>query len=335
MSKSWTDQSQSRMRILGRKGSFALFGAPGDCGGPKSGAGEGIAALRNAGLVDMLELNGVLRSDLGDLIGPAYVADVPRNGYRHLGSVVTWVRRVRDIAIEAFATDAVPLMLGGDHSISIGTLAAASARAAVLDRPLYVIWVDAHADFNVAQTSPSGNLHGMPLAVATGTGPSELTDLWGDNPFILSQNLVIYGGRSIDEGEARRLAEGDATVVKREEVANRGVAATLLPILEKIRAADGLLHLSFDTDVLDPIIAPGTGVPVADGFSFEEARQTLKLLARSGLVSSVDFVETDPTVDQNGKTVAVILDLIGCFTSEGTPAGELARMDAFQAGTIK
>ena len=206
------------------------------------------------------------------------------------------------------AQGALPIFMGGDHSLSIGTLAAAAKHARQLKRKLFVLWVDAHADFNTPATSPSGNVHGMTLAVACGE-PG--LDIFRDEDFALipPNQVFMIGIRQIDKGERRLLEDRGVNVIDMPQIDETGVAVQMRKILERVRKENGMLHVSLDADFLDPVIAPGVGTPVQGGATYREAHLVMEMLEDSGLMTSLDLVEVNPFLDERGKTALLIVDL--------------------------
>ncbi len=202
----------------------------------------------------------------------------------------------------------MPVFLGGDHSISFGTVAGASRHAQESGRPFFLLWIDAHADYNTPKSSPSGNMHGMPVAFLTGL-PGFDGMLDANLAKVLPENVFLFGVRSIDRDERRLLTEAGVNVLDMRAVDEHGVAALMQRIIDMVKAANGMLHVSFDADFLDPSIAPGVGTPVNGGATWREAHLAMELLSDSGLVTSMDIVELNPFLDERGKTAMALVDL--------------------------
>ena len=285
-----------------------VLGVPVECGGPRPGCEGGPAALRAAGLREALAGPGRAVRDLGDcapdrMEPPAH----PNPAIRHLAPAAGWIAAAERAAFAA-AGRGRPVFLGGDHLMSAGTVAGLARHAARLRRPLFVLWLDAHADFHTLETTRTGNLHGTPVAYATGQAgfARHFPPLAAAVP---AERFALLGVRSIDPGEARRLEATGIEVCGMERVRSRGIAAPLRALLERVREADGLLHVSLDADVLDPALAPGVGTPVAGGLGAEEARLAAEMLRESGRVTSLDLAELNPALDEGGATAGRLVDL--------------------------
>jgi arginase len=291
---------------------IVLFGVPCDIGASTRGASMGPSALRIARLAETMREMGYDADDRGDLAVLTDAVCEPANpgsgNYHRAPFIASWTRAVEAETRKIFEEDALPIMLGGDHSLSIGTLAAAAKHARRLKRKLFVLWVDAHADFNTPATSPSGNVHGMTLSVACG---EEGLDIFRDDDFALipPSQIFMIGIRQIDKGERRLLEDRGVNVVDMPQIDETGVAVQMRKILERVRKDNGMLHVSLDADFLDPTIAPGVGTPVQGGATYREAHLVMEMLEDSGLMTSLDLVEVNPFLDERGKTALLIVDL--------------------------
>ncbi len=291
---------------------IVLYGAPCDLGASARGANMGPAALRVARLAETLRELGLEAQDAGD-ITPSPAIPAPssaelQGNYSAAPAILGWVKAIEAQSSLVLKAGALPVLMGGDHSLSIGTLAAAAKHAKALGRKLFVLWVDAHADFNTPQTSPSGNVHGMTLAVACGEPGLEL---FRDDDFVVipPNQVFMIGIRQIDKGERRLLEERGVNVIDMPQIDETGVAAQMRQILETVRAENGMLHVSLDADFIDPSIAPGVGTPVQGGATYREAHLVMEMLEDSGLMTSLDLVEVNPFLDERGKTALLIVDL--------------------------
>jgi arginase len=283
---------------------IAVIGAPIEVGTSELGAVMGPAALRTAGLVRVLRDLGHAVEDLGDA-----VPDGPAEG-RGLPAVAAWTRALARQVEAALGDGHLPLVAGGDHSLSLGTVEGAMRHCAASGRRLFVLWLDAHADFNTPETSPSGNLHGMPLAALCGEpGFADLFPDPGRVPLDPAQ-IHLFGLRSIDAGERALVGARRVGVTDMREIDEFGVVAPLRRILERVAATDGHLHVSFDVDFLDPGIAPGVGTTVPGGATFREAHLIMEMLHDSGLVRSLDVVELNPFLDERGRSARVLVELV-------------------------
>lgn len=303
--------------MSGASGSrITLIGAPTDVGGGTRGALMGPDALRVAGIEPALRR---LRQDVidhGNLSGPLNPERSPESGYRHLPEVATWCAAVKDAVTAALAEDRTPLVMGGDHSLSIGSIAAVAAHCARARRPLTVLWLDAHADANVAESSPSGNLHGMPMAVITGYGPRELLSLGHARPMVQPQRIVQIGVRSVDEIEKRLVTENDMIIYDMRRVDELRMGPVMEEVLSQAARDTSHVHVSLDVDFLDPTIAPGVATPVPGGPTYREAQLCMEMIHDSGLVGSIDVMELNPANDERNRTARLVVELIASLFGE-------------------
>ncbi len=289
---------------------IALIGAPSDLGASLRGAAMGPAALRIAGLAEHLKELGHEVEDRGDL-APSSAAGPSVAGVRNVETLVGWKVALHDAVRTALAQGRVPVTMGGDHSLSIGSVSAAAAHAAEAGKQLAVLWIDAHGDYNTPATSPSGNLHGMPVAFLTGA--PELDGLLRDRnfPTVKHGAFHLFGLRSIDRAEREALAAGGLNCVDMRMIDEFGVSALMRDMLAGLDPATTHLHVSFDLDACDPSIAPGVGTPVEGGMSYREAHLVMELIHESGLMASLDIVELNPFLDERGRTAKLAVDLAG------------------------
>lgn len=285
-----------------------LVGAPIQTGASQPGCIMGPQSLRTAGLGQMLqELNWVV-TDRGDLSIAVQAPQAHANSAIHdLAETVAWIETVSHAAYEAACDCDVPIFMGGDHSMAAGTLPAMARRAADLGRSLFVLWLDAHPDLHTPDTTKSGNLHGSPMAYALGL--DGFTGVYPTNDYPLNAaNVCMMGIRSVDRAEARRIAETGIEVHDMRSIDETGVIAPLKAFLARVRAANGMLHISFDVDFLDPSFAPAVGTTVPGGATFREAHLILEMVGDSGLATSLDLVELNPFLDERGRTAKVLCD---------------------------
>ncbi|MEQ3749204.1 MAG: arginase [Celeribacter sp.] len=285
-----------------------ILGAPVQTGTDQPGCVMGPAALRTAGLPEALTQLGWRVEDHGDLAIPA-PAPLPHSNpaLHHLAETRAWTELLAARAEAVASQTDLPIFLGGDHSMSAGTISGISAHAARIGRPLFVLWLDAHPDFHTPDTTESGNLHGTPVAYVTGQpGFDAFPPLAHPLP---ADRICMMGIRSVDPAERARLGTAGVEVHDMRAIDERGVLAPLSAFLDRVRAADGLLHLSFDVDFLDPAIAPAVGTTVPGGATFREAHLIMEVLHDSGLVSSLDLVELNPFLDERGRTATLLTDL--------------------------
>src|ERR1700736_2041657 len=295
----------------------SLVGAPSDIGAGTRGASMGPEALRVARIQTILESQGLEVRDRGDLRGPANPMLGPSDGYRHLDEVTQWNRTVHDAVYGELADSRMPIVLGGDHSLSIGSISAIARHCRERGRKLRVLWLDAHADFNTNVLTPSGNIHGMPVACLCGLGPKNLIEMSGRVPAIQAANIRQIGIRSVDQGEKRLVHEVGLEVFDMRFIDETGMRQTLANALESLDR-DTHLHVSFDVDFLDPEIAPGVGTTVPGGPSYREAQLCMEMIADTGLLGSLDVVELNPALDVRNKTAALAVDLIESLFGKST-----------------
>jgi arginase len=295
----------------------SLIGAPTDIGAGTRGASMGPEALRVAGIARTLIAQGAEIRDLGDLGGPANPESPPQDGYRQLGEVRAWNLSVHEAVYGELAAGRLPILLGGDHCLSIGSISAVARHCRAEQRPLRILWLDAHADFNTNVLTPSGNLHGMPVACLCGLGPPELTAIGGQTPAISARDLRQVGIRSVDQGEKRLVHEQGIEVFDMRYVDEVGMRRTLEVALEGM-APNTHLHVSFDVDFLDPDIAPGVGTTVPGGPSYREAQLCMEMIADTGLLASLDVMELNPALDLRNRTAEVAVDLVASLFGKST-----------------
>jgi len=234
------------------------------------------------------------------------------DGCHHLHEIAGNCRLIRDEVAASLASGECPLLIGGDHSVAMGSLAAVAKHCDSKGTPLFVLWLDAHADFNTPDSSPTGKLYGMPVAVATGEGHPALTRLGHAVPMVDIARVAQVGVRSIDPLEEARIHARGLQVYRMTEVRSRGMASVIADALAPVRAAQGHLHVSFDVDFLDPSVAPGTGLHEPDGPSFDQAAACMEAIAATGLLGSFDLLELAPKADSSGVTARRVIDLVGC-----------------------
>lgn len=284
-----------------------IIGVPIDLGADRRGVDMGPSAIRYAGLNARLQRLGWEVEDMGNLYVPVPEArEIKDKHLKYLPEIVKVSEELQAAVAKALKDGTVPLVLGGDHSIEIGSLAGVAAGG----RCFGVIWFDTHGDYNSPETTTSGNIHGMPLAVANGIGARELTKIGGEHRKIREQNTVIIGAREIDNEEREALHRSQITVFTMSDIDQLGMKEVVSRGL-KI-AGDGTegIHISFDLDVIDPTEAPGVGTPVKGGINYREAHLAMELVAESGLLLSMDVAEVNPILDIQNKTAELAVGLI-------------------------
>jgi arginase len=295
----------------------SLIGVPSDIGAGTRGASMGPEALRVAGIQDTLASQGLEVCDRGDLRGPANPLRGPVEGYRHLEEVTQWNRSVHDAVYRELNDARMPILLGGDHCLSIGSISAVARHCRETGRTLRVLWLDAHADFNTQVLTPSGNLHGMPVACLCGLGPKNLIELSGRVPALAAGSVRQIGIRSVDQGEKRLVHEMGLEVFDMRFIDETGMRQTLARALEGVER-DTHLHVSFDVDFLDPEIAPGVGTTVPGGPSYREAQLCMEMIADTGRMASLDIMELNPALDVRNRTAQVAVDLVASLFGKST-----------------
>ena len=285
-----------------------LVGVPVQDGAGRPGCEMGPSAYRTAGLPAALAELGFAVEDRGDLPRPSEARARHSNmALKQLGRVRAWTQQAEAAAFDA-ASDGFPIFLGGDHSLSAGTIAGLSRRAAREEKPLFVLWLDAHPDYHTLETTTSGNLHGVPMGYVTGLPGFEPHFPPLAHP-VPPGRVCMIGLRSVDAAERAALTEAGVDVNDMRALDERGLATILSAFLQRVAAEDGLLHVSLDVDFLDPGIAPAVGTTVPGGATFREAHLAMELLHDSGLVRSLDLVELNPFLDERGRTALLMVDL--------------------------
>ena len=294
-----------------------LIGAPTDVGAGSRGASMGPEALRVAGLQAVLQNNGLTVRDIGNVSGPGNPWQPPVAGYRHLAEVVAWNQTVYEAVYAALAAGDLPMLMGGDHCLGIGSVSAVARHCRDSGRKLRVLWLDAHADFNTSSLTPTGNLHGMPVAVLCGQGPQALTHLSGTCPALLPSAVRQIGIRSVDAGEKQLLSDMQVEVFDMRHIDEMGMRSTMQAALAGLDA-DTHLHVSFDVDFLDPGVAPGVATTVRGGPTYREAQLCMEMIADTGLLASLDVMELNPALDIRNQTAEVAVDLIASLFGRST-----------------
>jgi arginase len=298
-------------RLQAQRQAIAILGAPVDAGASVPGSAMGPAMLRTAGIVKSLRDLGCDVEDRGDLAHPHLLVHGPApEGRAHrFAHVAAWARALARETYAVARAGRTPIVLGGDHSLAMGSIGGVARHAAEAGRELFVLWLDAHSDFNTPLSSPSGNMHGMAAAMLCREPGFDA--MFGDEPhgFIEPDRLHLFGIRSIDSGERRLLRDRGVDVVDMRMLDERGFAVSIRRVIDRVRARDGLLHVSLDVDFLDPTIAPGVGTAVPGGATYREAHLVMELLYESGLNPSLDLVELNPFLDERGKSALLLVDL--------------------------
>lgn len=297
-----------------------LIGAPTDVGASMRGAGLGPEALRVAGLPEALARLGLAVNDGGNLIGPTNPWQPPVDGHRHLKEVLAWNQQVFQAVSTALNAGDLPMLLGGDHCLAMGSIGAVAAHCRTTGQNLRVIWLDAHADFNTSHITPSGNLHGMPVAVLFGLGPDDLVHLAAaglPQPALSRDELRLIGVRSVDEQERQFVHAQGLEVFDMRHLDEHGMRAVMQQALMGVDERTHL-HVSFDVDFLDPDIAPGVGTAVRGGPTYREAQLCMEMIADTGRLSSLDIMELNPARDLQNRTAELVVDLVESLFGKST-----------------
>jgi len=296
---------------------LTLIGAPTDIGAGSRGASMGPEALRVAGLGPALQALGHDVEDAGNLTGPPNPGLPPQNGYRHLAEVAAWNLAVHDAAHAELERGRLPILLGGDHCLGIGSISAVARHCRFAGKPLRVLWLDAHADFNTQALTPSGNLHGMPVACLCGNGPGPLVGLAGHVPALQPNWIRQIGIRSVDEGEKSLIDAAGVEVYDMRIIDEIGMRAAMEAALADL-APDTHLHVSFDVDFLDPEIAPAVATSIPGGPTYREAQLCMEMIADTGRLGSLDIVELNPALDVRNKTAVLATELVQSLFGKST-----------------
>ena len=296
---------------------ISIIGAPTDIGAGSRGSGMGPEALRVADIVPVLQGHGLEVVDRGNLSGPANPWQPPVDGYRHLNEVVAWNVAVHNAVHAELALGRLPILLGGDHCLGIGSISAVARHCRETGKKLRVLWLDAHADFNTNTLTPSGNTHGMPVACLCGHGPKALIEIGGVVPAISPKWVRQIGIRSVDAGEKRFVHEMDLEVFDMRYIDEMGMRQAMQLALATLDA-NTHLHVSFDVDFLDASIAPGVGTTVKGGPTYREAQLCMEMIADTGRLASLDVMELNPALDVRNATAELAVDLVESLFGKST-----------------
>ncbi|MEO6799163.1 MAG: arginase [Rhodanobacter sp.] len=299
------------------KQTISLIGVPTDIGAGHRGASMGPEALRVANLGPKLEQRGQTVIDKGNLQGPFNPWQPPTDGYRHLDQVVVWNKAVYQAVRQELQAGNLPVMLGGDHCLAIGSINAVADHCRTNGKQLRVLWLDAHSDFNTAEATPSGNIHGMPVACLCGKGPKPLVELGDHTPATTPDMFRQIGIRSVDYGEKQLVREANVGIYDMRRIDEEGMKRVMEQALDGIDE-NTHLHVSFDVDFLDPSIAPGVGTTVRGGPTYREAQLCMEMICDSGRLASLDLVELNPAFDRRNATAKVAVDLLESLFGKST-----------------
>ncbi|MCM3878812.1 MAG: arginase [Vicinamibacterales bacterium] len=287
-----------------------VIGVPLDMGGSRRGVDMGPSAFRIAGLSEKITALRYTVADKGDLPSPIpetrKLGDPNKKFIRDIAKVCD---KLYQTVRESLEEGALPLVLGGDHSLAAGSVAASAAHARGSQQSIGLLWIDAHGDMNTPASTPSGNVHGMPLAALLGPEPAELSSIGGFSPTVLPEHTALVGVRNLDEREKVLVRNSGVHVFTMKDIDRLGVAAVATKALEAIGKGTGGLHVSFDLDACDPAIAPGVGTPVRGGLNYREAHLLMELIAETGRLTALDLVEVNPTLDLRNTTAELGVEL--------------------------
>jgi arginase len=290
---------------------ISILGAPMDLGAGRRGVDMGPSAVRLAGLNDRLATLGYRIEDLGNVkVSQPESVPVGTQNARYLPQITETCTRLAHHVEQAADQGAFPLVLGGDHSIAVGTVSGVSRHFQKKGQKLGLIWIDAHADMNTPESSPSGNIHGMPLACLVGRGPRELTHLYDYAPKVDPRNVVLIGLRSVDAEERKIVRETGVKAFTMREIDERGLRAVMEESLRIATDGTAGFHLSFDMDSVDPAEAPGVGTPVKGGITYREAHLAMETICDSGQLVSLEVVEVNPVIDEVNRTAALAVEFV-------------------------
>jgi arginase len=297
----------------------SLIGAPTDVGASVRGAGMGPDALRVAGLAEALRAHGFDVIDRGNLSGPPNPWHAAANGIRHLPEVVAWNRVVFEAVSTTLAMEQVPVLMGGDHCLAIGSISAVARHCRQHRRNLRVIWLDAHTDVNTEQISPSGNIHGMPVSCLLGHGPADLVGWSGERAALEAGGIDFIGIRSVDAHEKQAIRQLGLQVFDMRHIDEHGMRNTMTEVLQDVDE-DTHIHVSFDLDCLDPMEAPGVGTGVRGGPTYREMQLCMEMIADTGRLGSMDVVEINPALDVRNRTAELAVEFVQSLFGASTLA---------------
>ena len=297
----------------------SLIGAPTDVGASVRGAGMGPDALRVAGIAEALRAHRFEVIDRGNLAGPPNPWNAPVRGIRHLPEVTQWNRAVFEAVATALAMEQVPLLMGGDHCLAIGSISAVARHCRQHRKNLRVVWLDAHTDVNTESISPSGNIHGMPVACLLGHGPGELVGWSGERAALDPGSIDFIGIRSVDADEKQAIRQLGLQVFDMRHIDEHGMRNTMTEVLQDVDE-DTHVHVSFDLDCLDPLDAPGVGTGVRGGPTYREMQLCMEMIADTGRVGSLDVVEINPALDVRNRTAELAVEFIQSLFGASTLA---------------
>lgn len=287
-----------------------IIGVPLDLGGGRRGVDMGPSAVRIAGLGERLAAMGCVVTDRGDLLTPIPETQVARDATkRYIKDIAKVCQRVYQQTWQSLTDGALPIVIGGDHSLAAGSVGASADFAIEHGGKLGVLWIDAHGDMNTPASTTSGNVHGMPLAALVGTEPAELSSIGRHSPKVQAEHVVLIGIRNLDEAEKKQIRAAKVHVFTMKDIDRHGIAVVMKRALKIATTGTTGLHVSFDLDACDPSIAPGVGTPVKGGLDYREAHMVMEMIADSGRMTALDLVEVNPILDSQNQTATLATEL--------------------------
>jgi len=295
-----------------------VLGVPLDLGGGRRGVDMGPSAIRIAGIGERLTALGCTVVDRGDVVAPIPETQTERDPRKkYVREIARVCQKLYQQVLQAHEEKALPVVLGGDHSLAAGSVGASADFAAAHDGEIGVLWVDAHGDMNTPASTSSGNVHGMPLAALLGPEPAELSKIGARSPKIRAEKTVLIGVRNLDPNERERVRESKIHVFTMKDIDRYGIATVMERALAIAGAGTHGIHVSFDLDVCDPVIAPGVGTPVKGGLDYREAHMVMEMVADSGRLMGLDLVEVNPILDSQNQTATLAVELVCSAFGQG------------------
>ena len=294
-----------------RRSQIAILGAPLDLGAGRRGVDMGPSALRLAGLNAKLESLGYVVEDLGNVpVAQQESTATGRENAKYLSQIAKTCVSVAEKVEKVLRDGKFPLILGGDHSVAVGTVSGVSRAFRERDEKMGLIWIDAHADMNTPESSPTGNVHGMPLACCVGRGPRELTHIYDYTPKVNGRNVVLIGLRDVDKRERELVGESGVTAFTMRDIDERGLRNIMEEAISRVSQGTTGFHLSLDMDAIDPDEAPGVGTPVRGGMTYREGHLAMETICDCGRMTSMEVVEVNPVLDEANRTALLGVELV-------------------------
>jgi arginase len=295
-----------------------ILGVPLDLGGGRRGVDMGPSALRIAGIGERLTALGCVVADKGDVDAPIPETQAERDPRKkYVREIARVCQKLYQRVFDAYGDGALPLVLGGDHSLAAGSVGASADFAASRDSEIGLLWIDAHGDMNTPASTTSGNVHGMPLAALLGPEPAELSKIGARSPKVRAEKTVLIGVRNLDPSEREQVRASGIHVFTMKDIDRHGIASVMERALTLAGTGTHGIHVSFDLDVCDPVIAPGVGTPVKGGLDYREAHMVMEMIADSGRLMGLDLVEVNPILDSQNQTATLAVELVCSAFGQG------------------